>query len=148
MSDFEDEEGVDEPVLDDENEEEGTEEEEVVLSQNISSYFLCLLYFQLAKMSVGQDNLFTSVELESIFKPSYILARSWSAFLVTSETSRESPHWGNVSRQPFFDVQNWRRIGTCICKTWRPRKVSPIGGIVLSPRSDQQFSLPVTMHSF
>lgn len=29
MSDFEDEEGVDEPVLDDENEEEGTEEEEV-----------------------------------------------------------------------------------------------------------------------
>ena len=147
MSDFEDEEGVDEPVLDDENEEEGTEEEEVVLSQNISSYFLCLLYFQLAKMSVGQDN-FTPVELESIFKPSYILARSWSAFLVTSETSRESPHWGNVSRQPFFDVQNWRRIGTCICKTWRPRKVSPIGGIVLSPRSDQQFSLPVTMHSF
>ena len=147
MSDFEDEEGVDEPVLDDENEEEGTEEEEVVLSQNISSYFLCLLYFQLAKMSVGQDN-FTPVELESIFKPSYILARSWSAFLVTSETSRESPHWGNVSRQPFFDVQNWRRIGTCICKTWRPRKVSPIGGIVLSPRSDQQFSLPVMMHSF
>lgn len=147
MSDFEDEEGVDEPVLDDENEEEGTEEEEVILSQNISSYFLCLLYFQLAKMSVGQDN-FTPVELESIFKPSYILARSWSAFLVTSETSRESPHWGNVSRQPFFDVQNWRRIGTCICKTWRPRKVSPIGGIVLSPRSDQQFSLPVTMHSF
>ena len=147
MSDFEDEEGVDEPVLDDENEEEGTEEEEVILSQNISSYFLCLLYFQLAKMSVGQDN-FTPVELESIFKPSYILARSWSAFLVTSETSRESPHWGNVSRQPFFDVQNWRRIGTCICKTWRPRKVSPIGGKVLSPRSDQQFSLPVTMHSF
>ena len=147
MSDFEDEEGVDEPVLDDENEEEGTEEEEVILSQNISSYFLCLLYFQLAKMSVGQDN-FTPVELESIFKPSYILARSWSAFLVTSETSRESPHWGNVSRQPFFDVQNWRRIGTCICKTWRPRKVSPIGGIVLSPRSDQQFSLPVTIHSF
>lgn len=147
MSDFEDEEGVDEPVLDDENEEEGTEEEEVILSQNISSYFLCLLYFQLAKMSVGQDN-FTPVELESIFKPSYILARSWSAFLVTSETSRESPHWGNVSRQPFSDVQNWRRIGTCICKTWRPRKVSPIGGIVLSPRSDQQFSLPVTMHSF
>ena len=147
MSDFEDEEGVDEPVLDDENEEEGTEEEEVILSQNISSYFLCLLYFQLAKMSVGQDN-FTPVELESIFKPSYILARSWSAFLVTSETSRESPHWGNVSRQPFFDVQNWRRIGTCICKTWRPRKVSPIGGIVLSPRSDQQFSLPVMMHSF
>lgn len=39
MSDFEDEEGVDEPVLDDENEEEGTEEEEVVLSQNIS--FVC-----------------------------------------------------------------------------------------------------------
>lgn len=76
MSDFEDEEGVDEPVLDDENEEEGTEEEEVVLSQNISSYFLCLLYFQLAKMSVGQDNLFTPIELESIFKPSYILARS------------------------------------------------------------------------
>ena len=147
MSDFEDEEGVDEPVLDDENEEEGTEEEEVILSQNISSYFLCLLYFQLAKMSVGQDN-FTPVELESIFKPSYILARSWSAFLVTSETSRESPHWGNVSRQPFFDVQNWRRIGTCICKTWRPRKVSPIGGIVLSTRSDQQFSLPVTIHSF
>lgn len=147
MSDFEDEEGVDEPVLDDENEEEGTEEEEVILSQNISSYFLFLLYFRLAKMSVGQDN-FTPVELESIFKPSYILARSWSAFLVTSETSRESPHWGNVSRQPFFDVQNWRRIGTCICKTWRPRKVSPIGGIVLSPRSDQQFSLPVTMHSF
>ena len=29
MSDFEDDEGVDEPVLDDENEEEGTEEEEV-----------------------------------------------------------------------------------------------------------------------
>ena len=84
MSDFEDEEGVDEPVLDDENEEEGTEEEEVVLSQNISSYFLCLLYFQLAKMSVGQDN-FTPVELESIFKPSYILARSWSAFLVTQK---------------------------------------------------------------
>lgn len=76
MSDFEDEEGVDEPVLDDENEEEGTEEEEVVLSQNSSSYFLCLLYFQLAKMSVGQDNLFTPIELESIFKPSYILARS------------------------------------------------------------------------
>lgn len=43
MSDFEDEEGVDEPVLDDENEEEGTEEEEVIMSQNISSYFLCLL---------------------------------------------------------------------------------------------------------
>ena len=37
MSDFEDEEGVDEPVLDDENEEEGTEEEEV-------SYFV--LYFE------------------------------------------------------------------------------------------------------
>lgn len=29
MSDFEDDEGVDEPVLDDENDEEGTEEEEV-----------------------------------------------------------------------------------------------------------------------
>lgn len=29
MSDFEDEEGVDEPVLDDENEDEGVEEEEV-----------------------------------------------------------------------------------------------------------------------
>lgn len=43
MSDFEDEEGVDEPVLDDENEEEGTEEEEVIMSQNISSYFLSLL---------------------------------------------------------------------------------------------------------
>ena len=29
MSDFEEEDGVDEPVLDDDNEEEGTEEEEV-----------------------------------------------------------------------------------------------------------------------
>ena len=38
MSDFEDDEGVDEPVLDDENEEEGTEEEEV-------SYFKCPLSF-------------------------------------------------------------------------------------------------------
>lgn len=35
MSDFEDEEGVDEPVLDDENDEEGTEEEEVRYSLNI-----------------------------------------------------------------------------------------------------------------
>lgn len=36
MSDFEDEEGVDEPVLDDENEDEGQEEEEVRVSENLN----------------------------------------------------------------------------------------------------------------
>lgn len=41
MSDFEDEEGVDEPVLDDENEEEATEEEEVSCLQNIFFHFQC-----------------------------------------------------------------------------------------------------------
>ena len=41
MSDFEDEEGVDEPVLDDENEDEGQEEEEVSVSNNLSYQRKC-----------------------------------------------------------------------------------------------------------
>lgn len=40
MSDFEDEEGVDEPVLDDENEDETPEEEEVSCLQIITCAFL------------------------------------------------------------------------------------------------------------
>lgn len=36
MSDFEDEEGVDEPFLDDENEDEGQEEEEVRVSKTLN----------------------------------------------------------------------------------------------------------------
>ena len=40
MSDFEDEEGVDEPVLDDENEDETPEEEEVSCFQIITCAFI------------------------------------------------------------------------------------------------------------
>ena len=46
MSDFEDEEGVDEPVLDDENEDEGQEEEEVSVSKNLSYQYSCLLHIE------------------------------------------------------------------------------------------------------
>lgn len=43
MSDFEDEEGVDEPVLDDENEEEGTEEEDVSCFEHPLSFLKWIL---------------------------------------------------------------------------------------------------------
>lgn len=46
MSDFEDEEGVDEPVLDDENEDEGQEEEEVRVSKTLSYQYSCLLHIE------------------------------------------------------------------------------------------------------
>ena len=51
MSDFEDEEGVDEPVLDDENEDEGQEEEEVRVSKNLSYQCLCLLHIEQFEIS-------------------------------------------------------------------------------------------------
>ena len=51
MSDFEDEEGVDEPVLDDENEDEGQEEEEVRVSKNLSYQYSCLLHIEQFEIS-------------------------------------------------------------------------------------------------
>ena len=49
MSDFEDEEGVDEPVLDDDYDEEGQEEEEVSCFEITACHFHAKLVFGLLK---------------------------------------------------------------------------------------------------
>lgn len=99
MSDFEDEEGVDEPVLDDENEDEGQEEEEVRVSKNLSHQYSCLLLL---------NNLTLAVKLGFYV---LVLARFLSLtdfhfvyICAHLEAPGESPNGGNVSGQPFFTV--------------------------------------------
>lgn len=93
MSDFEDEEGVDEPVLDDENEDEGQEEEEVRVSKTLSYQYSCLLHIEQFETSC-KIALFNLDWFFSHFL--YIYAHL--------EAPGESPNGGNVSRQPFFAV--------------------------------------------
>lgn len=97
MSDFEDEEGVDEPVLDDENEEEGTEEEEVSnfkISSFVSNVKLMSTLLEFRQIIQHQCNV---VWKTIFFKFCIVLARFLLIFVVVLETSRESSYGRNAS---------------------------------------------------
>lgn len=104
MSDFEDEEGVDEPVLDDENEDEGTEEEEVN-NFRISSFVsnVKVISTLLEFRQIIQHQCYV-VWKTIFFKFSVVFARFLLTFVVLLETSRESSYGRNASRQSFFAV--------------------------------------------